>query len=712
MEIEISYCNSIDFATVSLAEKKLNIRFAPNGTGKSTIARAMQFSLPGQEACLAELLPFKFRANNPDNVAPSVTGMEQLDNIMCFNEEYVSQFTFRQDELVANSFDILIKTDAYIRTESEIELIISTIRQVFTEHTQLETLLSDLTVLSSAFKVTAASALSKSTKGMKALAGGNKLLHIPAALEPYRNMITSNKSVQWIAWQTKGLTEFGELAGEYCPYCSSESTEQQQQRIQQVGVEYDQAVIKNLMELVDVIQRLGIYLTDSARDRLKEITTLPNGLEQQHETYLITLKSQTDDLIDKLTVLKTLSGFSFTEGDDVAAKLASYKLNLDFFTELQSEETTRIVDALNTSLTDLIASAGPLQGKLNQQRNKVRQLVIKHQKNINDFLSYAGYRYRVRITDDAQPRLQLYHVDHTDVVTGGSQHLSYGERNAFALVLFMYECLSRKPSLIILDDPISSFDKNKKFAILEMLFRREPSDCLKSKTVLMLTHDVEPIIDTIRAVRQQFDNQVSAAYLRYSNGVITEQPISNSDIKTFAQICTSALQSVSDDIIKLIYLRRHYEILDDLGDAYQVLSNLFHKREFLEDRRLAKIDGEYSLMSEVSENLGCHEIINHIPDFNYKVELAKITCENFLTTLYFSCKSSYEKLQVFRLMGIEHTNSVIQKFINETYHIENEFICQLDPARFDLIPEYVITECDNLLLSAFAENDDVGREIA
>ena len=31
----------------------------------------------------------------------------------------------------------------------------------------------------------------------------------------------------------------------------------------------------------------------------------------------------------------------------------------------------------------------------------------------------------------------------------------------------------------------------------------------------------------------------------------------------------------SEDIIKLIHLRRHYEIMDDLGDAYQVLSNLF-----------------------------------------------------------------------------------------------------------------------------------------
>jgi hypothetical protein len=45
-------------------------------------------------------------------------------------------------------------------------------------------------------------------------------------------------------------------------------------------------------------------------------------------------------------------------------------------------------------------------------------------------------------------------------------------------------------------------------------------------------------------------------------------------------------------------------------------------------------------------------------------------------------------------------NSVIQKFINETYHIENEFISQLDPAKFDTIPEYVVAECDKLVNGA------------
>jgi len=36
----------------------------------------------------------------------------------------------------------------------------------------------------------------------------------------------------------------------------------------------------------------------------------------------------------------------------------------------------------------------------------------------------------------------------------------------------------------------------------------------------------------------------------------------------------------------------------------------------------------------------------------------------------------------------------LQKFINETYHIENELICQLHPNKFDLIPDFIIEACD------------------
>jgi hypothetical protein len=59
-----------------------------------------------------------------------------------------------------------------------------------------------------------------------------------------------------------------------------------------------------------------------------------------------------------------------------------------------------------------------------------------------------------------------------------------------------------------------------------------------------------------------------------------------------------------------------------------------------------------------------------------------------------------EKRGVSLISGMDVENSVIQKFINETYHIENEFISQLDPAKFDTIPEYVVAECDKLVNGA------------
>ncbi|EMH95720.1 hypothetical protein KPRYC492_26135, partial [Klebsiella pneumoniae RYC492] len=99
--------------------------------------------------------------------------------------------------------------------------------------------------------------------------------------------------------------------------------------------------------------------------------------------------------------------------------------------------------------------------------------------------------------------------------------------------------------------------------------------------------------------------------------------------------------------------------------------------------------------------------------FDYAKILEMVTTPDYIRALYQNCRTGYEKLQVFRLLEPEIDNRVIRKFINETYHIENEFICQLDPVRFDLIPEYVILECDKLLTTPFSSaNDEIEQEIA
>lgn len=701
MEINIRNCNNITSAQIAIEEDKLNIKFAPNGTGKSTISKAIQSASSNDQQALADLLPFKLRAHNPENLAPNVSGVEHINNVMCFNEEYVSQFTFKPDELVSNSFDIFIRTDDYKAIEAEIKQYVETIQQQFTNNPDLEAFLSNLKELSGAFKTTASGGLSKSSSGMKGLSGGNKIKNIPIGLEAYQPFIQSPKSVNWIDWQAKGHKEFSELSHS-CPFCTTDSTAKQEQ-IAKVSQEYDKNLIKNLLAILDVVAKLGEFLSDEARENLHTITSLKDGIEKEHEDYIVTVKSHIDILIDKLEKVQTLSGFHFNEGNKVGEKLPAYKIDLQFLNTVNSEKSRETIASINQSIDDLIREAGPLQGKINIQRREMNRLIERHQKDINDFLTYAGYRYKVAIVgEDDQAQLKLRHIDNSSHLSGGSQHLSFGERNAFSIVLFTYECLAKKPNFIILDDPISSFDKNKKYAILEMLFRRDAAHCLKGKTVLMLTHDVEPIIDTLKSVRAQFSNQVNAAFLRLRDNDISEQSITSDDIKTFVQICEHILSSSLDPIIKLIYLRRRYEVLGVLGNAYQLLSNLFKKRDEPKDHRIPRREGgASSQLSPYNIAAGIAEIqsfVSGIPsDYTSMISLFKD--DEKIKDLYHRSNNGYEKLQLTRiLLDVESVhNSVIRKFINETYHIENEFIFQLDPSRFDLMPEYVVNECDKII---------------
>lgn len=696
MNIEIKNCNNIDSAKITITENKLNIKFAHNGTGKSTIAKALQYCSTNDDA-LADLMPFKYRDSNLNNIKPKVIAVGKIGTVMCFNEDYVSQFTFKPEELVNNSFDIFIRTDAYKAIEQEIANIVQTIQQLFINNPELDAFVDNLKELSGAFKLTSTGQLSKSSTGMKGLSVGNKITHIPQGLESYQPFIQSQKSFHWIDWQTKGHAEYSSLAN-VCPFCSTDSTSRKEQ-INRVSQEYDKNVIKNLVGIIDIVDKLGEYFSEDTRKKLIDITSLKDGVKKEHETFIVNVKSQIDILIEKLEHLKTLSSFHFKEGEKVGEKLLSYKLDLLFFSHLDSAKTQATTVSLNASLDKLITRAGELQGKINKQRKEMQKLIEKHQADINSFLSYAGYRYIVQIAGKHErSQLKLLHVDHSQHLSGGNQHLSFGERNAFAIVLFMYECLAKNPDLIILDDPISSFDKNKKFAILEMLFRRDATSCLKGRTVLMLTHDIEPIIDTLKSVKKQFSNQVSASYLRYDKGQVREQAICENDIKTFTQICQTAVKSDSDNIIKLIYLRRYYEIMDDRGDAYQVLSNLFHKRKKPYDSREPQDENnKYPEVDPAKLCKGIEEIRKKVAEFDYDNILTSISDQSRLKTLYQDCQNGYEKLQVFRLIGIDIQNSIIQKFINETYHIENEFICQLDPTKFDLIPEYIVDECNKVL---------------
>src|SRR6185312_11401615 len=143
------------------------------------------------------------------------------------------------------------------------------------------------------------------------------------------------------------------------------------------------------------------------------------------------------------------------------------KINLRLLDALDSVKTSAVVNLINDKLDEVAARINELRAELGKQESRVSDLIRLNQGAVNDFLRSAGYRYTVKIEKTTESyRMILEHADYSGHLESADRHLSYGEKNAFALVLFMHHVRKERPDLVVLDDPVSSFDKTKKYAIL------------------------------------------------------------------------------------------------------------------------------------------------------------------------------------------------------------------------------------------------------
>ncbi len=706
MDIKLENCNNIDSGIVQISKSKLNIKFGTNGTGKSTIAKAIKYKIEEPDK-LKELMPFKLQKLD-SKIEPEVIIPDEIKSVFIFDEEYLNQFIYKDDELVANSFEIFIKSPNYIKSVQEIENILENIKTIFQKDESLNETIKNFESLANSFSITNTGKLSKSSAVYKALENGNLLKNIPEELNGYSEYLKNDQEcTSWLGWQMKGKSFMG--ISDNCPFCTS-PTKEKEEIINLVSNTYDKNIISKLIIIMNALNNLGDYFSDTSKTKLTEITTKNTGLEEEEINYIQETKKQIDIFLKKLKNLQLITPTFLAENDKVEDQIKSLDIKLDYLDRFNSLKSQDIIKSLNKSLSDVLIKITDLKRAIGQQNSEIKALITKHKKNIDQFLKKAGYKYEVIITDKNKDyKLRLKHIDSDNNIQKGNQYLSFGEKNAFGLVLFMYEALFRNPDLIILDDPISSFDKHKKYAIMDMLFRENNS--FKGKTVLMLTHDIEPIIDTVKVLHNKFKDLISPTVITTKTNKLKELEITKDDLLSISQIYNKIIKSDDvDEIIKLIYLRRYYEVIDDKGNEYEVLSNLLHKRSKTEttDQRKEKIDDNYQKLSSDDLESGLDRIKIKNPNFDYDKLLEKLN-DDKLIILYNETNNSFVKIILFRILldGIDEAkkpDNVFMKFVNEIYHIENDFLFQLDPEKFDLTPEFIIKGCDDFVKSLGGSN--------
>jgi len=704
MQIIVENCNNIDHGEIEIKENRLNIKHAINGTGKSTIAKSIVAAVNDAQRKsskeLAQLQPYKLKDDKKNKSI--VKGCEEIKNILIFDEKYINEVAFQPDELVKGSFEIFIRGEDYEKGMQEIDALTLQMKNTLNGDEDISGLLRDFDEIIAAFGKEVKQGIHASSAMSQAFKEGNNVANIPEGLELFKNFIQHNENYKWVNWQHQGAS-FIDI-GSDCPYCATDATAKKEV-IKKVSEIYKPKAIENLNKIVTAFQHLEQYFSEDTRKRILGFISKIQGYTDDESDYLLEIKAQIVRLRERFIQARSLGFSSLKEVDKVLNAIENQFIQLDNFPHLKSEATRAKVEIINKELEKLQKVAGDLQGKVARQKKLIQKLVEDHGDKINQFLKSAGYNYHVFLKEETngEYRLKLEPDNIQGEVTEVKNRLSFGERNAFALVLFMFQALKQKADLIILDDPISSFDKNKKYAIMEMLFSKGNSS-FSGKTVLMLTHDFEPVVDLLYHHRDRFES-VGAWFLENKRGILTENAIEKKDIQTFVEINTSNISGQIHVLHKVVYLRRYFEVINRKDLAFDVLSSVLHKRKFpqLHERQEVREGIFEPVLRDLTDeefNLGVVEVRKHIHDFDYHDLYALTSVNSEMKNLYLNTKSNYEKLHIYRMIFDEKVianSNIITKFINQSFHIENDYIYQLNPRNYQMVPQYVIDECDKAI---------------
>ena len=690
MEITIRNCNNINEATIEIALNKLNIKYGINGTGKSTISQAIEIAIKGGD--LTKLKPF----NTENDITPFIEGLEQISSIKIYNEDYVSQYLFLPNDLHQNSFEVFIKPSNYEESIERINSILNIVKNYVIENEVSNHLITQKSELDKILKLNKAKTSINDTGVGKALNTGNKIINIPDELNTFTQFINNENKANWYGWQSEGKQY---IQNNKCPFCTTTLIDNFEDLLQTLDELFDKKNVENILKTNDIVNNLSNVIDNQSKEFLNNILSNEQPISDEDKERLAKFVVELENLCSKLQYFMQLDYSNLKSIDDLEQQLILLKINIEDIEYCKGNDFISLVNGINSKIDELLSNIQDLRVAIGELNTSIRKYTTQNKARINDFLDTVGMQYEIGIENN---KLLLLYKG-SSVIVDVKKHLSWGEKNVFALSLFLFDCLYDNPSLIILDDPVSSFDFNKKFAITYYLFNHDNS--LKNKTVLMLTHDLEPIINIIKLKKY---SHVQCHYLNNNHGVISEEVILEHDINSIINVTKQNYTNEDMNVInRIIHLRRYLELNEEYDFEYNMISSLlkgYDVPKYID--RLNRINRVFTNEEITSTS---EKISNCIVNFDYDTIKNTIKNKTIMKQAYLDTDNNYEKIEIFRILlksnGLLNVNPVVEKFINEAFHIENTYIFQLDPYAYNLVPYYIVDMCTAIINRMVIETD-------
>lgn len=115
IKIKLKNCRSIKNGEITIYKNVLNVKYAINGTGKSTIAESIKYYINNDITKLNSLRTYGVNEELQVFIAPDIKSVE------IFNEEFVNNMVFQKKEAIKNSFDVFIRTPEFDKKRKDLD---------------------------------------------------------------------------------------------------------------------------------------------------------------------------------------------------------------------------------------------------------------------------------------------------------------------------------------------------------------------------------------------------------------------------------------------------------------------------------------------------------------------------------------------------------------------------------------------------------------
>lgn len=642
MELNIKNYKNIENLDLTVLDKKINYMFGISGSGKSSIAGVIFGNKEEGNATYGKSV---------NDIQFTITPSINVDDCSIFDIK-------KQNNLLLNKnnsddmFSIVFSNDNRLQIiQNEISILLT---QINSQRDTLNRYIANVDEMIKKInkKKFGAKEVFSKTSTIERL---KKEIDNPK-YKKYSNFIRQN-GLEYVQWLEQGAT-FELYDNNKCPFCTRKLTTGRKDKLEELfQIKPEQYEIISNSE--DILTNLGISIPNFSYKR--EIKRL--------EEDLYTANQNKKEILAMYDMIDSYSRYSLDVGSIKKIKLSDSLLNL--FPDLSD-----IIEDFNLNIKELKKQYGEL--KYNTGR-----IVKSNLKILNDYLEMFSipYIFTVENYDITKKQATVFLISKKDKIHNDrTDNLSYGEKNLIALLLFL---ISDKSKIVIIDDPASSFDDNRRKIIYELLYEFH-----NERTFLVLSHDQVFIKYALLGIKSNNNYKSKTGkilYLENHEGICKTKEIESKDFGPLnVQVMDFVKKTEMSYYRKIINLRILAEInksnskMDKL--IYEYLSAILHKtskkeiKKQLKDKKIT----ETSLKRSIYDK--------------YKIKIKYIP-DNIMDGFNYNQLNNFEKIAFKREEARQNRKNkkktYIEKEFDDIVHLNNNYFISLNPYKFDIFSEQI-----------------------